>query len=155
MFQPFNLLFYRGNSLFGKVIRFLSKGKYSHVCMLLDQFHTLETSWNNPSVIKHFDYRYKDYDIYRLNVRLNEYQKQLILQYITEHIEVGYDWTYLITRGLHALFGTKVINSKKYLTCDELVVEAFKVASIHLIEKDVILTPSTLAESKYLERVYL
>jgi hypothetical protein len=123
--------------------------------MFLDHFHTLENAWNNPSVIKHFNYKYKDYDIYKLNIRLTDLQKQLILQYITEHIESGYDFKFLLSRGLHLLFGTKIINSKKTFTCDELIVEAFKVAGIKLIENDVMLTPSTLAESKYLEKVYI
>jgi hypothetical protein len=39
------------------------------------------------------------------------------------------------------------------MTCDELIFESFKVVGIHLIEKDEILTPSTLAKSKYLEKV--
>lgn len=153
MFQPYNILFYKGSSILGKLIRSISNGKYSHCSLFLDHIHTLETSWKNPSVIKHFNYKYKDYDIYKLNVRLTEYQKQLILQYITEHIKVGYDFPYLLTRALHLLFGTKVINSKKYLTCDELILESFKVAGIHLIEKDIILTPSTLSESKYLTKI--
>lgn len=153
MSQPFHLLFYKGESLLGKIIRFVSSGKYSHCSILLDQFHTLETSWNNPSVIKHFDYKYKDYDIYKLNIRLNEYQKQIITQYITEHIETGYDFLYLLTRGLHLIFGTKVINTKKYFTCDELIYEAFKVIGISLIEKDEILSPSTISKSKYLTKI--
>ena len=155
MFQPFNILFYRGNSLLGRLIRKVSNGKYSHCSLILDHFHTLETSWKNPSVIRHFDYKYKDYDIYKINVRLTEYQKQIILQYIIEHVETGYDYKFLVTRFFRLLFGTKVMNSKKYLTCDELIVEAFKVAGIHLIEKDELLTPSTLSRSKYLDRVYL
>lgn len=155
MYQPFSLLFYKGDSLLGKVIRFVSNGKYSHCALLLDQFHTLETSWKNPSVIKHFDYKYKDYDIYKLNIRLNEYQKQLVTQYITEHIEIGYDWKYLLSRLGYFLFGTKIVNSKNTMTCDELIYESFKVIGVHLIEKDEILTPSTLSQSKYLDRVHL
>lgn len=154
MFQPYNILFYRGNSLLGKLIRIFSKS-YSHVAIILDQFHTLETSWKNPSVIKHFDYKYKNYDIYRLNVRMDDYQKQLITQYITEHIETGYDWKFLLSRLCYFLFGTKIVNSKKYLTCDELIYEAFKVVGIHLIDEDEILTPSTLCQSRYLEKINL
>ena len=154
MLEPYNILFYKGDSVIGRVIRVFSK-PYSHCAIILDQFHTLETTWNNPSVIRHFAYRYQDYDVYKLNIRLNNYQKQLITQYITEHISEKYDFLYLITRGLHLLFGTKIINSKNKLTCDELIYEAFKIIGIRLIENDEMLTPSSLAKSKYLERVYV
>jgi hypothetical protein len=151
MFESFNILFYKGDSILGRLIKYVTKGKYSHCVFLLDQFHCLETSWNNPSVIKHFDYRYKDYDIYRLNVELNENQKQLILKYITEHIEVGYDFIFLISRLFHIVFGTKILNSKRTVTCDELIYDAFKNAGIQLIKQDEMLTPSTLANSEFLE----
>lgn len=155
MLQPYFFIFYRGNSLLGKIIRFISNGKYSHCAIMLDQFHTLETAWNKPSVITHFSYRYKDYDIYRLKVKLTECQKQIILQYITEHISVGYDYKYLITRFFHLLFGTKIINSKNRYDCDELICEAFKSVGINLIEDGELLTPSVLSESKYLKRINL
>lgn len=153
MKQSFDLLFYKGNGWIDTVIRDVSKGEYSHCAIILDQLHTLETSWKNPSVIKHFKYKKGDYDVYRLTIELDDNQKQSILNYITEHIENGYDFIYLISRGLHLLFGTKVINSDKYFTCDELVVDAFKEAGIDLTEVDDNLSPSTLAKSKYLVKI--
>lgn len=153
MYQPFQLLFYKGNSLIGILIRKVSHSRYSHVTLILDYLHTLETSWNNPSVIKHFNYKYKSYDVYELNVQLTQYQKQIVLQYITEHILTGYDWIYLLTRGFNILFGTKIINSKKYLTCDELTYEAFKKIGINLIQEDEMLSPESLSRSKYLTKL--
>lgn len=155
MYQPFDILFFKGDTIIGKLIRFVSKSEYSHVCMFLDQFHTLETAWNKPSIINHFSYKYRDYDIYRLNVQLNDYQKQIILQYITERINYKYDWLYAITRGLNLLFGTKIINSKNRFDCDELIYEAFKRVGIQLVENGEMLTPSVISKSKYLERVKL
>jgi uncharacterized protein YycO len=153
MYQPFNILFHKGNSFIARLIRKISSGNYSHTTMLIDSIHCLETSWKNPSIIKHFNYRYKSYDMYRLNVQLTDMQKQIILQYITENIRTGYDWKYLFSRAGHLLFGTPIKNSKKYLTCDELIYEAFKLARIKLIEDGVVLTPSSLSKSKYLEKV--
>lgn len=153
MYQQFNLLFYKGNGLIDRLIKEVSHGSYSHCAMFLDQFHTLETSWNSPSVIRHFDYKKGEYDIYKLNIELTEQQKQIISEYIVEHVENGYDFLYLLSRGLHLIFGTKIYNSPKYYTCDELIVDAFKEVGINLHEVDADLSPSTLANSKYLNKI--
>lgn len=125
MFKPFTFLFYKGNSLISKIIRVISKGKYSHVCLILDDLHTIECSWCHPVVIKHFKYKSKSYDVYRLNIDLTDEQKEIIFNFIKQNIDSGYDWKFIISRGLHLLFGTKVVNSKKRYNCDELIVDAF------------------------------
>lgn len=153
MFQPFQLLFYKGNSLVGKLIRLFSKD-YSHCAMFLDQFHTLELAWNKPSVIAHFAYKKKSYDVYQLNIQLNDEQKQIILQYITNNIKSGYDWIFLITRMFYLIFGTPIKNSKKTKTCDEMIVDAFRQIGIHLVDESTLLTPDSLSKSIYLTKIY-
>lgn len=121
--------------------------------MFLDSHHLLETAWNNPSVIRHFSYKRNTYDVYKVNAYMTESQKEIILNHIKQNIRVGYDFIYVITRGLNILFGTKIINSKKFKACDELIVEAFEKAGINLHDKTVILTPDSLSKSKYLTKI--
>lgn len=120
---------------------------------MLNDWHSLESAWNNPCVIKHFEYKKCDYDIYELRVNLSEDDKIKIKKYIFDNLNSGYDYSYLITRGLNYLIGTPIINSKKTLTCDELVVEAFKSIGIRLVTDDDKLSPETLSNSKLLRKV--
>lgn len=152
--REFNIIFYKGNSLISKLIKFISKSKkYSHVALMLNEWHSLESAWNNPCVISHFNYKKCDYAIYELRVNLSENDKIKIKKYIFDNLNSGYDYLYLISRGLNFIFNTPVINSKKTLTCDELVVEAFKSIGIILVDDDIKLSPENLSKSKLLRKV--
>lgn len=150
----FNIIFYKGDSLVSRFIRKITRSKeYSHCAFLLDDgFHCLELAWNNPCVVKHFKYKSHEYDTYELKFELSEKQIQELKRYIIKYLNSGYDFKYLITRGLNFLLGTPIKNSKRTMTCDELIVESFRHIGINLIDGDVVMTPELLSESKLLRK---
>ncbi|MGD6897101.1 hypothetical protein [Bacillus infantis] len=153
MFQPFTFIFAKSDSLISKMIRKISKSKYSHVAMTLDSLHTLELTWKLPCVINHFSYSLDRYEVYQLNFELTEEQKKIIKDFIKINIASGYDTKFVISRGMNLLFGTKIRNSEHLYSCDELIVDAFAQIGIELLDKDVFLTPDSLSKSNYLTKI--
>lgn len=153
MFPPFSFIFYKKSGLISNLIKWFTKGKYSHVALVIDELHTLELSWKSPTAIKHFEYPKNSYDVYILSYPLSQEQKVKIMEFIKQNINTKYDWIYVLSRGLNLLFGTKIINSSDRFNCDELIVEAFRYVGIELITNDNKLTPDELANSKYLNKM--
>jgi uncharacterized protein YycO len=153
-YQPLDLLFYRGNSILARLIRYITKSEeYSHCSIFIDQLHLLETSWKQPNVIAHFGYRYTEYDVYRIKVELTDIQKEAIMSFLHQRINHSYDFKYIITRAGNFLFGTEVKSSEGKYTCDELIFQAFSIIGINLLEEEYILSPDALARSRYLELI--
>lgn len=152
MLQPFSFIFYKKSGLVSNLIKWFTKGRYSHVALILNDFHTLELSWKSPTSIQHFKYPKDSYDLYTLASSLSNEQQEKILEFIKKNIDTKYDWLYIITRGFNLLFGTKIINSSNRYNCDELIVDAFKYAGIELVS-DEKLNPDILSQSKYLNKM--
>lgn len=152
MNQPFLFIFYKKSGLIANLIKRFTGGKYSHVAMTLeDGFHTIELSWKTRTSIRHYSYQKGTFDLYELNIELSDEQKRKITEFILNNISTGYDFPYIVTRGLSLLFGTKIINTISKYNCDELLVDAFLYANINLLEGiNEILTPDVLARSKFL-----
>src|SRR5690606_16089549 len=124
-YQPLDLLFYKGNSLLARLIRYITKTEeYSHCSIFIDSLHLLETSWKQPNVIAHFGYRYTEYDVYRVKVALTDIQKKAMMDFLHQRINHSYDFKYILTRGANFLFGTEVKSSEGKYTCDELIFQA-------------------------------
>jgi hypothetical protein len=151
--QPL-FIFYKGESLVGKLVKSVSKSEYSHISLLLDDFHCLELNYKSPTSIQHFSYPRGSYHLYRLNIVLNNYQLTQLNRFIRNRISTKYDWKYIISRGLNFIFGTPIINSKGRYNCDELIIEGFKSLGVSLIEDDVKLSPETLSKSSKLVKLY-
>lgn len=151
--QEFDLIFFKGTTWVGKLVKFFTGEKYSHTAIALDPFHLVETNYNTPVAVRHIKISTKDYDVYRLKKPLTTTQRLLILQFIHNEISKKYDWKFLFTRWLNLLFGIKPLNSKNRYNCDELVLEAFRVVGISLINDDVFMTPEKLSKSELLEKV--
>lgn len=153
-YQPLDLLFYKGNSILARLIRYISKSEqYSHCAIFIDNLHLVETSWKQPNVIAHFGYRYAEYDVYRINVELTDGQKHHVMDYLQRRINRSYDFKYIITRAGNFLFGTEVKISDGKYTCDKLILEAFKGIGIDLLEKHLVLSPDALSHSRYLKMI--
>lgn len=154
MSSPFLILFYKKSGIVDNLIRWITHGKYSHCALIFpDRLHSLELSYKNPTVIKHFNYSKKSYDMYRLNIDLSQEDIYKINDFIIRKIESGYDFKYLLSRGCNLLFGTKIVNSKNKYTCDEMIVESFKQIGINLVDDNVFLSPDSLSQSKYLRKI--
>lgn len=153
-YEAFDILFYRGNSFVGRLIKLVSKSEnYSHCSIFIDKIHLLETSWNHPTVLAHFGYRHMEYDVYRVKVDLSSEQKRIIMDYLRKRIHTSYDWKYIVTRAGNFLFGTAIRSSEGKYTCDELIVQAFREIGLDLLEEGSPLSPESLAKSRHLERI--
>jgi hypothetical protein len=150
--QPL-FLFYSGTSLIGKIIKRTTNSKFSHVALLLDDFHCLELDYKSPTSIKHFKYPKGSYHLYKLNIHLTDQQLKMFNVFIRNNISTKYDWKYIFSRGFNLLFGTPIVNSKNRYNCDELIVEAFRFIGVNLIEDDVMMSPETLSKSDKLEKI--
>jgi len=146
MLQQFDIILYKGQSLIAKTIKNISNSKYSHVALVLDSLHTLESDYKNPVNIRHFSYLKGSYDVYEFITPLTRKQRDGILEFIRANIGKGYDYPYILTRGLNILFGTKIYNSPDRYNCDELIVDAFRSEGIELLTGDKLI-PETLTQS--------
>ena len=150
-YQPMDLLFYKGNSILARLIKYITKTEeYSHCAVFIDSLHLLETSWKQPNVIAHFGYRYTEYDVYRVKIELSEEQRETMMEFLHQRINHSYDFKYLLTRTGNFLFGTAVKSSAGKYTCDELIFQAFAIVGINLLEAEYRLSPDALARSPYL-----
>jgi hypothetical protein len=68
--KPFDILFYKGNSLISHLIEKQTHSPYSHVAMVLDDKHIIEIDRNYNLRINHINYSSKSFDIYRLKEEL-------------------------------------------------------------------------------------
>lgn len=154
MIQPFNVIFYKGNSFIGKLIRKFTKGRYSHCALVLsDSFHVLQLDYKTPLSIQHLNYKSSDYDVYELTFDLSNKEKEQITTYIIERLSTTYDWKYICSRFFNILFGTKIYNSKNNYNCDELILDAFRSIGVNLLNGDDQVSPETLSKSKYLRKI--
>jgi hypothetical protein len=80
---------------------------------------------------------------------LTDEQRHGILRFIRDNIGEGYDWRYIISRGINLLFNTPILNSPNRNNCDELIIEAFRSEGINLVEGTK-LFPGIMASSSLL-----
>lgn len=85
--KPYDLVFVKGNTLLDRIIKSRLKSKYSHVGMMLDDKHIVETGFNVPLSIRHF--HYTDYDIVRVN--FTDKQKEKLKEFIFKTLQSRYD----------------------------------------------------------------
>lgn len=153
MLQPFNIIFHKGKTPIARVIRLLTRSKYSHCAIVIDSLHLIQLDWKTPVTIDHLKYPLGQYDIYEVITPLSIVEKQMIARYIRDRISTTYDWRFILSRFLNIIIGTPIFNSKKKYNCDELIVEAFRFVGINLVEGDIKLTPDTLSQSELLRIV--
>jgi hypothetical protein len=146
--EPFDLLFYRGKGIVSKAVKQFSDSPYSHVALVLDEYHLLEANWNHPLSIRHISYRRSDYDVYRV-VGLEERQKEKIREYIQQTINAGYDYRLVISHVFHYFFKGKLIHDENRFDCSEWIDLAFMYAGVNLLpyRLDSLVTPGELADS--------
>lgn len=151
--RRFNLLFYKGDGLISRVIQKVTKSEYSHVALVLDDFHLLETDWKYPVSIRHIMYVKSDYDVYEFDFNITPEQEIVLLRFIYNELNRKYDWKFLITRWFNIMFKSKVKDDHLSYTCDDLIYEAFLQIGIRLVENKGKLTPQTLSNSKYITKL--
>jgi hypothetical protein len=155
MNQPLFIFSFK-RTLVSRLIQLIGSIKYSHSAMTMPslKYHTLESSYKNPTVIRHFSYPKGEYDIYKLKFDLSENELKKLEWFILHNISSGYDWRFLLSRALNKLIGTPITNSLERFNCDELIVAGIKYATgIDLVDSYDGLTPESLSKSKHLIKI--
>lgn len=152
--QEFDLIFYKGDGFISKIIKKVTKSPYSHVALVLDNYHILEADWKRPLSIRHISYRSQEYDIYRVK-GLTEEQKEKLRRYINETISAGYDLKLVLSHLFKYFFKGKLLNSPSRYDCSEWITLAFLYAGIELLpsKQPFEVTPADLSKSPRLKLV--
>ncbi|MGN7469632.1 hypothetical protein [Brevibacillus sp. SAFN-007a] len=155
--RRFDLLFYKGDSWIGKIIMGVTDSPYSHVAIVLDDLHLVETDWRYPFQIRHLEYRPDEYDVFRLKETLSNLQKHRMQQFINEHLRTPYDLKQSLSNGLFILSQGRihVMDAANKMNCCESAYKMYQTAWIELLPerpKDY-LTPGLLASSEKLIQV--
>lgn len=149
--KPMDIIFYKGDSLISKIIKKVTKSEYSHMAIIVDNLHIIETDWKFPVSINHLSYSTLSYDVYRC-AELNEGQRREMLNFLRDELQKKYDWTFLFSRWLHIMFGTRIRNNTEKYNCDELVFAAYKHVGILLTDEELI-TTEVISKSKCLTKL--
>lgn len=132
--KPYDLIFVKGNSTISKIIKWFTKSEYSHVGIILDDKHICEINYNYTFRIRHFEYKEKDYDIYRCKKNINIKDKELMFKYIRKNLNQKYDFREIV-RIIFPFLNIK--DNSKRVICSELVYDCFKNANIYLSNKEI------------------
>lgn len=150
--SPFNIVFYKGETIISKLIKKLTKGKYSHCALvLMDSYHVVQLDWKTPTSIQHLNYERNMYDVYELTFELTVDEQIGISQYILDRLSTTYDFKFICSRFFNLFFNTKTYNSKDKYNCDELIIDAFRSVGINLLNGDEKISPEILSKSKLLK----
>jgi len=150
MLQSCDLILYKGNGLVSKLIRLFSKSSFSHVALVLDEFHLLEIDWKYKSKIRHISYSKNNYDVYRYE-GINDSQKQLILENIYSLINIKYSHWENFRSLLYIWFKIRTKDDKSKMNCLELVNDSYKKADIILSNFDTIIFEDIIKNKKLIK----
>lgn len=149
--RRFDLLFIKGESLIGRAVRCVTGSPYSHVAIVVDEWHVAETDWRYPLQIRHLGYRPEEYDIYRYKDSFAPYQLYIILRW---NLNTPYDTLQSLTNGLYLLTGLPILDAPNRMNCSETVDRMFAAAGIRLTAAELgKVSPADLALSNQLQRI--
>lgn len=146
--EKFDLVFYKGNSFVSKIVRKITKSEYSHVALVLDEYHLLEADWRKPLSIRHISYKTQEYDVFRVE-ELTEKQKEYIKEFMMDTLNTPYDFTLILAHLLNYFFKVKLFHSPYRYDCSEWIDLAFLYAGVDLLPmtKSSTVTPAELSKS--------
>lgn len=117
MKHDYKIVFYKDDSFIAKIIKFVTRSKYCHVSILIDDMFVYETNMFEKSHICIFDYDANKHDVYELNGEVSDYNAR---KFMASHLGNSYDYMEIIK----ILFKTNKLKDKdnQYI-CSSLVLE--------------------------------
>ncbi len=149
--RRFDLLFVLAKTVVGRVISEVTASPYSHVAIVLDEWHVAETDWRYPLQPRHISYAPGDYHVYRCREELTDIQKRHMSLFLHYHLNTPYDLVQSISNGLHlivAKFG--IIDRPDRFNCSEAAARMYRAAGIEI---PTTLTPGELSQLPIFIRV--
>jgi len=150
--QSYDLIFYKGKSVFSKLVKWQTDSEYSHTGLLLDNVHIVDTSFRQPLKVRHFDYKLSEFDAYRVS-NLNYLKIEKINNFIQRTLNDKYDYGEIFAYIVNKYLGISVNHDVDRFVCSSWVNECFKSAGIELVNGDEFVSPKGLSESERLEKV--
>lgn len=105
------IIFSKTNTLLSRLIRFFDKGRWSHVSILIDDYHIVDSRFPKGVRIRHFDLA--NYEVVTVKGDIEE---------ALEHVGKRYDLFIFIWYGIR--YGDKPWNNPNEMICSELIAEA-------------------------------
>jgi hypothetical protein len=152
--RRFDLLFVRGRSLIGRLVQAVTRSPYSHVAIVLDEWHVAETDWKYPLKVRHLTYPAGAFDVMRYRGELMPQQLAAMERFLHEKLTTPYDYLQSITNGLYLLVGISIRDAPGRMNCSETVDRMFAAAGIDLCPAVLgHVTPADLARSEKLQKI--
>lgn len=140
MKHNYKIVFYKDDSLIAKIIKFVTKSKYCHVSILIDDTFVYETNMFEKSHICIFEYDSTKHDIYELNGEVSDYNAK---KFISQHLGNHYDYMEIFKILVK---NNKLKDKKNEYICSSLVLEFIKKCTNIKIEDIDLVTPQDLVE---------
>lgn len=120
--QPFDIIAIKNrNSIVSKMVRWHEKSIYSHVAIVLDDWHLVDTNLFQPTKIRNIDYKLGEFDCFRLK-DFSLFNSSNAIEFIQKTLNQKYDL-------LEAL---NINNTQDKYICISLVKEIYLNGSVDL-----------------------
>ncbi|UOF89789.1 hypothetical protein LSG31_18220 [Fodinisporobacter ferrooxydans] len=129
-------------------IQWLTKSKYQYVSMYIGCGRVLEAQWLQNLCYRFLSAYKEEYDVYRYNDVLNDFQKGRILFFLRSYIRNPFDTSNVFARFFYYMLRQK--KSYRFL-CARFVRDAYTFAGLTMPEDEVL--PEDLAGSEYFHQV--
>ncbi|WCK53826.1 hypothetical protein PP175_21290 [Aneurinibacillus sp. Ricciae_BoGa-3] len=130
--QRYDLLFVKGKSLVSRTIEGVTHSLYSHVAIVLDEWHIAETDWRVPLQVKHIHYTPTEYDVFRYSGELTFAQMDAMDTFLHEKLNTRYDTVQALSNGLYLLTGLPIRDAPDKMDCSETAARMYEAAGINL-----------------------
>lgn len=145
-----SLIFVKSSSPISVLIRWISKGDYSHICLSMNDNHSIiieSDVWKRLKVRKN---QYKKYKV--VDVELNDEQRLQLLYFVMSKYHAKYDYFYVLGLGLKMIGLIKNsigFDRRNRFMCSEIIDEGYSYIGVDLIpdKLDGDISPSDLAKA--------
>lgn len=157
MIKTGDVLLVKGNGVISKLIKLVTRSKYSHVSLAISDTYVIEIDWKYRLQIRPIEY--KSFDVYRLNRDLTNEDLFKMLDYAYSLIGTKYDFSKIVSLFFEMIFGKRgkmLFNNPSKYICSDIVDLAYQQIGIDLVEKygEQDVTPDDISKSKQLRFIY-
>lgn len=153
MIKTGDIILVNGTSIVSRIIKFITKSKYSHVALAISDSHVVEIDWKYRVQVRTI--QHKHFDVYRLNRDLTTEEIFMLLNYSYSLIGLKYDFLKIFSLLIEIIFkkrGKRLFNNPKKLICSDIVDSGYKRIGVDLVsnfnEQDT--TPDDISKSNFI-----
>lgn len=132
-------IFYKNDSIMSKLISLKTHSEYTHVGLLIDDYHVIDINYKHNLRIRHLNSKRENFKIVQLD--LNKWQEEKLLEYIYSQLTTRYDFNEILR-----FFFKNLKDNKQKLICSEFIYDALIYVEYLNCSHDDIVSPSDLLE---------